>query len=263
MAITILECAHEVVDQDPQFFIDPDTMKITSGANNLTIPQRATNAERLTFYLPEKIIEGHDLSACNQVLVHYRNIEEETLAVSLGVDKVTDLQVYEDGSVTLSWLIGGDATVYAGGLIFSLHFACIADDGTVLYNLPTLTYSGIVIGETVWNSETIARQYPDIIAAFEQRISAIEFGPNGAGPVFTVNGKEPDKNGNVSIPAGGATTEEVLAALPQVTAIDFSNFENGSFTEVVDGETVTHYVSFDANGRPTSIDGITITWEAV
>ena len=222
MAITILECAHEVVDQDPQFFIDPDPMKIISGANNLTIPQRATNAERLTFYLPEKSIEGHDLSACNQVLVHFRNIEEGTQAVSLGVDKITDLQVHEDGSVTLSWIIDGEATVYAGALIFSIHFACIAEDGSVVYNLPTLTYSGITVGETVWNSETIEKEYPDIIAEFESRISALE------------------KSG--------------------VTQIDFTNFEKGIFTETTGGETITHTVSFDEAGRPVAIDKIQIIW---
>lgn len=52
------------------------------------------------------------------------------------------------------------------------------------------------------------------------------------------------------------------AVIPTVTAIDFSGFENGSFTEVVDGETVTHNVSFDDAGRPTAIDGISITWGA-
>ena len=43
-------------------------------------------------------------------------------------------------------------------------------------------------------------------------------------------------------------------------AIDFSNFKNGSFTETVDGEIITHTVILDADGRPTAIDGVTITW---
>lgn len=43
-------------------------------------------------------------------------------------------------------------------------------------------------------------------------------------------------------------------------SIDFTNFENGSFTEVVDGEEVTHTVTFDDSGNPISIDGVTITW---
>ena len=46
----------------------------------------------------------------------------------------------------------------------------------------------------------------------------------------------------------------------EVTAIDFTNFENGSYTETVDGEVITRTVTFDADGRPTAIDDVTITW---
>lgn len=45
-----------------------------------------------------------------------------------------------------------------------------------------------------------------------------------------------------------------------LTDIDFTNFENGSFTETVDGEVVSHTVAFDTAGRPIAIDGVTITW---
>ena len=45
-----------------------------------------------------------------------------------------------------------------------------------------------------------------------------------------------------------------------VTSIDFSNFENCSFTETVDGEVITHTVEFDESGRPVMIDNVTINW---
>ena len=57
--------------------------------------------------------------------------------------------------------------------------------------------------------------------------------------------------------------QQIADAMPKVTAIDFSNFENGSFTETVGGETVTHTVAFDSEGRPVLIDAVTITWGAV
>ena len=60
--------------------------------------------------------------------------------------------------------------------------------------------------------------------------------------------------------ADGATASEVAAVLPQTTALDFTNWDSGSFTETLsDGTTVTHTVTLDANGIPTAIDGITIT----
>lgn len=47
----------------------------------------------------------------------------------------------------------------------------------------------------------------------------------------------------------------------KLTEIDFSNFENGSYTETIDGEVITHSVTFDEQGRPTAIDdGTAIVW---
>ncbi len=62
------------------------------------------------------------------------------------------------------------------------------------------------------------------------------------------------------IPESKETIKLVAEALPTVSAIDFSGFDNGSFTETVDGEAVTHAVTFDDQGRPTAIDNISITW---
>lgn len=49
----------------------------------------------------------------------------------------------------------------------------------------------------------------------------------------------------------------------EVSLIDFSNFENGSFTETVDGEEITHTVTFDDQGRVTAIDNATIVWGSI
>lgn len=93
----------------------------------------------------------------------------------------------------------------------------------------------------------------------EEVLEQIPEGGGGNGTVTSVNGVHPDESGNVQIDVG-VTVEEVLEAMPTVSAIDFSNFENGSFTETVDGETITHDVTFDDSGRPVSIDDVTITW---
>lgn len=170
-----LDHIHEVIDQQLPFVIDPITKRIVEQSENLTVPQHAKNSERFTFSIPDRYIEGHDMSEVNQVLIHYRNIDQKTGALSAGIYKVKDLAV-DDDSVTLSWLLGDEATYYAGGLIFSIHFACITEDGKIAYNLPTLTYSKISVGETIWNSEDVEKKYPDIIAELEGRISALEKG---------------------------------------------------------------------------------------
>lgn len=50
---------------------------------------------------------------------------------------------------------------------------------------------------------------------------------------------------------------------PKPVTIDFSNFDNGSFTvSYEDGTVSNHTVTFDAAGNPVSIDDMTIVWGA-
>ena len=121
--------------------------------------------------------------------------------------------------------------------MFAIHFACIADDGEVEYNLPTLSYSAITIGKTVWNSETIAKEYPDIIAEFEARIAALE---RGSGDEITL---------------AAVTSANVVKADGKVTIT--AKLEDGT-----DSVTV---IDLDENDVPTKIttNGVEcpVTWE--
>ena len=229
---------HEVVDRDLPFVIDPITLKVTEQSTpdqpaNLTIPKRAKNSLRFSFTIPDRYIEGHDMSEVNQTLIHYRNIDAKSEAISAGIYKVQDLKADGD-SVTLSWLIGDESTYYAGGLLFSIHFACVDDDGNVVYNLPTLTYSKITVGDTVWNSEDIAKKYPDIIAELESRISALESGGGG-----------------------GDTGGGSIAALTGWEIVQSSDAVTLNYT-LEDGSEHTDVITLDANGYPVSIahDGV-------
>ena len=55
------------------------------------------------------------------------------------------------------------------------------------------------------------------------------------------------------------TVSDVLDQMA-VSVIDFSGLESGTFTETLGGEQISHAVTYDADGRPTAIDNITITW---
>ena len=77
---------------------------------------------------------------------------------------------------------------------------------------------------------------------------------------------------NIFSGGGGAgATEEQLAQIQKnaddiaemkqpVSEIDFSNFDNGSFTETINGEVINHSVTFDSHGRPSMIDATRIVW---
>ena len=164
---------HPVYDTDKHFVIDPVSKRITTECSKVTLPQHSHRSERFTFEI-DKEVEGHDMSLCNLVEIHFQNIDSENKEnKNIGIYKVDDLKA-EGDTVFCSWQIEGESTYYSGALLFAIHFSCVSDTGEVEYNLPTLTYSAIQIGKTVWNSETIAKQYPGILEQFEARLSYVE-----------------------------------------------------------------------------------------
>lgn len=57
-----------------------------------------------------------------------------------------------------------------------------------------------------------------------------------------------------------ANTEAINTLSSPVSEINFTNFDNGSFTETINGEIITHIVTFDEQGRPSAIDDCVIIW---
>lgn len=179
MATEILTHSHAVIDDDRRFIVDPDTKEISPAYSEVKIAQHSVGAERLTFEIPTVTVEGHDMTQVTQVDIHFRNVDAKTGQESIGIYQVKDEDILvENETLVISWLVDGDATVYAGGLVFSIHYICMEDD-QVVYDFPTITYTGLSVGATTWNSETISRKYPDVIANHEVRIKALESGSGG------------------------------------------------------------------------------------
>ena len=66
---------HSIYDCDTHFVIDPVTREIKNESEKTVIVQNDHNSERFSFELP-KTIEGHDMSLCNVVQVHYLNTDK-------------------------------------------------------------------------------------------------------------------------------------------------------------------------------------------
>ncbi len=65
---------HNIADSDTRFIIDPITRIIRNQASKkTTLMQNDHNSERFTFELP-RYVEGHDMSLCNAVEIHYSEI---------------------------------------------------------------------------------------------------------------------------------------------------------------------------------------------
>ena len=163
---------HSVYDTEPHFQIDKTSREIKNVSNSkTTITQFDHNSERFTFEIP-RFIDGHDMSLCNNVQVHYINIDstDKTNKIS-GVYTVEDLQLSpEDEDIVIcSWLISQNATQLAGSLAFLLRFACVTDD-VLDYAWNTTKCTTISVSNGLYNGEAIIEEYFDILSVWEQNI---------------------------------------------------------------------------------------------
>lgn len=168
---------HSVYDTDNHFMIDGVTRAVKNVSQTKTmLVQHDHNSERFTFELPRHI-DGHDMSACDAVQVHYINIDSATAKAEnplfySGVYEVDDLQISpdDDDVVICSWLISGNATRYVGNLVFIVRFSCTSEDGTIDYAWNTAKHSNVFVTEGIYNGYAVAYEYADILAQWKQEL---------------------------------------------------------------------------------------------
>lgn len=166
---------HNIVDHDTHFKIDPISRKIEPTVpDKVELIQRDHNSERFTFELP-RYIEGHDMSLCTNVQVHYNNIRKDRKAESRDVYESTDLTVIpanedEEEKIQFSWLISKNATQYIGKLSFIIRMACIDEENEIVYDWHSAVYSAIRIGEGINNEEIPEEKYADILEAWRTEV---------------------------------------------------------------------------------------------
>ena len=163
---------HDVRDSESRFIIDPVTRTITSeSAKKKTVIQGDHNSERFTFEIP--CVDGHDMSICNKVEIHYINIDgADTSKKSPGVYEADDLTSSGD-VVTFTWLLSRTGTQHAGTLNFLVHFACIVD-GVEEYAWNTGIFQGITVGTGMNNgTEEAIEPYLDVLAQWKTDLFGI------------------------------------------------------------------------------------------
>lgn len=179
---------HIVTDNDKHFVIDPATREITNESGKIVLAQHDHNSERFTFELPKEAgVDGHNMSLCNKIEIHFTNIElteldldipEEEMPETIMVDGVayvptgttyegvyesTDVQIDGD-TVTCSWLVSREATQYLGKLEFAVHFFCVGDNGLIEYAWSSAAYSGIDVIKSIYHADAVIGDYDKIPA---------------------------------------------------------------------------------------------------
>ena len=160
-----------VYDTDNRFTIDANTRLIKNEmVNKTSIVQFDHNSERFSFELP-RYIDGHDMSECNNVEVHYLNVSSETKQTAPGVYIVDDLQISPNNQekVVCSWLISSGATIYAGILTFLIRYECRT--GNVLdYAWNTAPHSEIYVTKGLYSSKDVLETYVDVIEQWKDSV---------------------------------------------------------------------------------------------
>lgn len=167
---------HSVTDSDKPFAID-EAMKISSVGEVKALKRGDHKSERYSFTMPRHI-EGHDMSLCNKVEVHFNNVHYDKVTrettTNSSFAEVEDFQVSaeDENAVTWSWLIENDATQLDGTLNFCFRFACTNDDGSNEYQKFTDVFEGVPVGVSIYNAEKIVKECADVVQKWMNDIEA-------------------------------------------------------------------------------------------
>ena len=219
--------SHSIYDTDKHFLIDPSTRSITALSDKLTLIQYDHNCERYTFEIP-RMIEGHDMSDCDSVEIHFDNISKDRKKTNHDFYTVVDLKVSEEDSsiVIFSWLISEAATQLVGKLRFSIHFECYDEDGTRTYGLNTAYFEKITISSGVSNTENLIIEHSDFVSRMELLAEQNK---------ETIEGFAENYEQNVHYEE---TVQEVNAILkPLADTLSYMTYRKRDLVSSVDGET--------------------------
>lgn len=185
MSHVIDELTHPVIDDDGVYVIDPGTREITyeRGADEDPFSEQVIikgdyNSERLTFKIP-KVIEGHDMSTCDIIRVHYIVTDSASAASDKAFCDIPATARFVTGNdhLTFTWLVDKRVTQFSGPVSFAIQFACseqttqrieIVDENgapvldennektyeekpvvTYYYSWSTKPYSGLSVSDTI------------------------------------------------------------------------------------------------------------------
>lgn len=163
---------HVVADDDSRFIIDSNTRVISHVSSaRPVLMQYDHNSEKYTFEV-SRYVEGHDMTLCNRVRVHFNNISSETGEEFADVAELYDLALSpEDDSILVcTWTITRQATQFAGTLAFLVQFECIDDNGESVYEWHSDIYRGVQVKKSHNNAEQAVIEYSNVLEQWYQRI---------------------------------------------------------------------------------------------
>lgn len=256
---------HLIYDTGKRFIINPATKTIDIPKSNIpTLSQYDHNSEYITFEMA-RFVEGHDLSLCDKVEIHYNNIEddEKRPRVSRGFYEAQDLRVdpNDESKVVFTWIISKNATTYKGLVYFVISFVCLEDE-EVRYRWNTIGNSYFPVSTGINNTDYIEEKYADLLELWRAEL----FGLSGD---EAINIQVMAQKQMKAIEQKGA---ETLATIPEEYAFLQSNVDKfearldlinngyevakGEFVigGLINGELTTQHIYRTSSSEPISYD---------
>ena len=144
--------AHPLKTVVPDFKIDAISREVIQVTDKvITLMQFDHNSEKLRFECP-RYVDGHDMSLCDKVEVHFVNAVAASDISKAGKYTVVDLEINEDNPelVNFSWVVSRNATEHIGTLVFSVRFTCL--NGTEIeYAWHTSAFSFVSVDQGLVN----------------------------------------------------------------------------------------------------------------
>lgn len=162
----------DVKDTDPHFIIDPVTRNVTHEEGKIVLMQNDHNSERFTFEIP-RYVDGHDMSLCNVVQVHYVNKDNANLYQNSDIYTVDDIRVVSKAEdvVVGSWLVSMNATTFSGSLEFVIRFACVTKNSSIDYQWFSNICSIVRVERGIYNVDIVTNfEDRDLLAMWKKEI---------------------------------------------------------------------------------------------
>ena len=247
-----------IIDTDSRFSIDAVTREIKNLSTTVKnkVIQYDHNSERIGFSMP-RYIEGHDMTKCNRVEIHYKNIDTSTKEETAGVYEVKDVEIdtTDDEQITFSWLVSQNATQRVGLLCFLVRFACVSEDGTIGYAWNTGKFSGICVSEGMYNADEIVEQYADVLEQWKQELQT----PESAKEIFIVECTSIVNIGETPQIGASATYTEIEKAIEDGNIV-IAQYDGANCFHVIDGIDVHVFTGVARNKSYTLLCYEDNTW---
>jgi hypothetical protein len=196
---------HNITDTDHPFTIDPITRELKNESKKTTLMQYDHNSERFRFSISD-MVEGHDMSKCDSVQIHYYVTEASSKQKQYGMSEILPTEgknqngeietsilhanFDESGNYTgkleFTWLITENITYYAGSLSFSIRFCCsenttitdeegkiIGDTSDVIYRWSTAANTSVIISPVIDGDTEIVDSYPDVLTTMQNKLDSV------------------------------------------------------------------------------------------